>query len=121
MAHSKEEVEDLLANETMLTLPEVADMLGIPVTRVNDLLAARKFIAWKRDGKRLVPAAFFSGPNVDKHVTGTITLLTDGGYSDTDIFAHLFTPDDSLPGRPIDGLKGVLAREVKRRAQALAF
>ena len=120
MSDSKEKVEELLADEEMLTLPDVAERLRIPVSRVHDLLAARKFLAWRRDGVRLVPAAFFNGANVDKHVTGAITLLLDGGFSDTAVFAYLFTPDESLPGRPIDGLKGDLAREVKRRAQALA-
>ncbi len=33
----------------------------------------------------------------------------------------LFTPDDSLPGTPIDALRGGRKTEVRRRAQALAF
>lgn len=52
---------------------------------------------------------------------GVIALLSDGGYNDREILEYLFTPDDSLPGRPIDALHGHLAREVMRRAQAMAF
>lgn len=115
-------VEQLLQNEELLTLPQVADKLGIVITRVHDLLNARKFLAWPIDGVRHVPVAFFNEKEaVNKFVSGAITVLTDGGYDDEAIFRFLFTEDDSLPGRPIDGLQGHLAREVIRRAQAMAF
>ena len=48
-------------------------------------------------------------------------MLYDGGFTEEEILAYLFTPDDSLPGRPIDALHGHGAREVIRRAQAMAF
>ena len=54
-------------------------------------------------------------------VSGAITVLYDGGYDANEILAFLFTPDDSLPGRPVDALHGQKAREVIRRAQAMAF
>ncbi|WP_425456160.1 Rv2175c family DNA-binding protein [Corynebacterium endometrii] len=115
-------LEQLLANETLLTMPEVADKLGIVVTRAHDLLTERKIIAWRKDGVRYVPEAFFNEKNaVSKFVSGVITVLSDGGYSDDEILHHLFTEDESLPGRPIDALHGHLAREVIRRAQAMAF
>lgn len=115
-------VEQLLAEETLLNLPEVADKLGIAVTRVHDLLNARKMLAWKVNNVRVVPESFFNDKGaINKFVSGTITVLTDGGYDDDDIFRYLFTADDSLPGRPIDALHGHLAREVIRRAQAMAF
>lgn len=120
---AKPSLELLLAEEELLTLPDVAELLNIPVTRVHDLLNAKKLIAWRNsDGIRVVPAAFFNDKNaVNKFVSGIIVVLGDGGYSDDDIFVHLFTEDDSLPGRPIDALRGHLAREAIRRAQALAF
>lgn len=115
-------IEQLLAGETLLTMPEVADKLGIAVTRVHDLLHARKMLAWRKDGVRYVPEAFFNDKDaINKHVSGIITVLGDGGYSDEEILIHLFEEDESLPGRPIDALHGHLAREVIRRAQASAF
>lgn len=116
-------LQELLADEEMLTLPEVAVKLDIAITRVHDLLHARKLLAWRdAEGIRRVPVAFFNEKDkISKHVSGCITVLSDAGYSDDEIFAHLFTEDDSLPGRPIDGLHGHLAREVIRRAQASAF
>ena len=56
-----------------------------------------------------------------KGVPGLLTLLHDGMYDDREILGWLFTPDDSLPGRPIDALRENRGAEVKRRAQAMAF
>jgi hypothetical protein len=58
---------------------------------------------------------------VVKGLSGTITVLRDGGYSDTDILRWLFADEDSLPGTPIESLRAGRHREVKRRAQAMAF
>ncbi len=115
-------LDTLLADEELLTLPETADLLGVVVTRVHDLLSEKKLIAYVRDGVRHVPALFFNRKNaVNRFLPGTITLLADGGYSDEEILAYLFTEDETLPGRPVDALHGHLAREVVRRAQAMAL
>ncbi len=116
-------LDELLAGDEMLTLPEVAEKLDLLVTRVHDLLHERRLLAWRNsDGIRLVPAAFFNAKDkISKQVSGCITVLSDAGYSDEEIFVHLFTEDETLPGRPIDALHGHLAREVIRRAQASAF
>lgn len=112
----------LLADEKLLSLPEVADKLGLRITRVHDLLSAKRIIAVELDSRRYVPAAFFNDKDaISKHVAGIITVLSDGGYSNDEIFQHLFTVDETLPGRPIDALHGHLAREAIRRAQALAL
>lgn len=107
----------------MLSLPEVAERLGVVVTKVMDLLNDHKIIAVQRDGIRYVPEAFLSTKKSNTHrfIPGVIALLSDGGYSDEEILRFLFTPDDSLPGRPIDALHGHLAREVMRRAQGMAI
>lgn len=108
-----------------MNLPEVADRLQVPVTRVHDLLSDGKMVAVVRDGVRYIPAAFFAEKPgktaLNKFVTGAITLLADGGFSATEILEFLFTEDDTLPGRPVDALQGQLAREVLRRAQAMAI
>ena len=60
-------------------------------------------------------------------------MLHDGGYRDTEIVRWLFTPDPSLTirrdgttdrqanARPVDALHSHQAREVVRRAQAMAY
>jgi hypothetical protein len=105
----------------VLALPEAAARLGIPVTRVQQALRDGQLIAVRRGGVLCVPAVFLSEDTIVKGLAGTITVLTDSGFSPDEMLRWLFTPDDSLPGTPIEGLRTNRGREVKRRAQALAF
>lgn len=105
-----------------MVLPDVAEVLDVPVTHVHALLQERKLIAVERDGVVNVPSRMFTEDGtVQRFLPGVIALLHDGGYSGEETLRWLFTEDDSLPGRPIDALHGHLAREVRRRAQAMAL
>jgi hypothetical protein len=105
-----------------LSLPEVADRLGIPSGRVKQLLRDRKLLAVARpSGERAVPAAFIDGDQVVKGLHGTLTLLYDCGFDDCEALRWLFTADETLPGTPIQALCRHRGTEVNRRAQALAF
>ncbi len=105
-----------------LSLNDVADRLGIPVGRVKQLLRDRKLLAVTRpDGKVAVPAALLDGHQVVKGLPGTLTLLFDCGFDDTEALRWLFTADETLPGTPIDAIASHRGTEVNRRAQALAF
>lgn len=74
------------------------------------------------DNIQKIPAVFLSKKQTtNKFVPGVIALLADGGFNDREIVTYLFSEDETLPGRPIDALHGHLAREVMRRAQAMAF
>ena len=48
-------------------------------------------------------------------------VLADAGYSDEELIVWLFTPDESLRGRPIDALREGRKTEIRRRAQSLAW
>lgn len=115
----------LPAGEETLTVPDVAERLGVQVTRVFDDLNQHRLIAVEQDGVRCIPARFLGGDarhgEINRFVPGVIALLADGGWRDDEILDYLFTEDESLPGRPVDALHGHLAREVMRRAQALAI
>jgi len=105
-----------------LTIPDVADQLGLPVSRVKQLLRDRKLLAVQRPtGQLAVPAAFLDGSQVIHGLGGTLTLLFDCGFSDAEALSWLFTADDSLPGTPVQALAQHRRTEVNRRAQALAF
>jgi Rv2175c C-terminal domain of unknown function len=105
-----------------LTLPDVADRLGLPHSRVRQLLRDRKLIAVQRpDGGLCVPAAFFDGNQIVKGLHGTLTVLVDCGFDETESLRWLFTADDSLPGTPIQAMAEHRGTEVNRRAQALAL
>lgn len=105
-----------------LSLPEVANRLGLPLSRIKQLLHDRKLLAVRRpDGCLAVPAAFFDGKQIIKGLHGTLTLLYDCGFEDAEALRWLFTADDSLPGTPIQAMVEHRGTEVNRRAQALAL
>lgn len=117
-----EPVGGVPAGEEVLTLPDIAERMNLVVTRVMDMLGKKQLLAVVVDGVRYVPSRFLDDDGqLNRFVPGAIALLSDGGYSDTEILDYLFTEDDSLPGRPVDALHGHLAREVMRRAQAMAI
>jgi hypothetical protein len=105
-----------------LTLPEVAERLHLPPSRVKQLLRDRRLLGAQRpDGTFGVPAAFFDQDQVVRGLHGTLTLLFDCGFTDIEAMRWLFTSDDSLPGSPIEAIAAHRCTEVNRRAQALAF
>jgi hypothetical protein len=105
-----------------MTIPEVADRLGLPVNRVKQFLRDRKLLGVERpDGSFGVPAAFLDGNQIVRGLHGTLTVLSDCGFTDVEAMRWLFTSDDSLPGSPIEAIAAHRCTEVNRRAQALAF
>ncbi|WP_297850729.1 Rv2175c family DNA-binding protein [uncultured Corynebacterium sp.] len=116
------DLDALLAGETLLSFPEVAERIDVPVTKVHDYVNAGKLVSYKKAGKKYIPELMLeNGNELSKFIAGAITVMLDGGFNQDEILAYLFTEDESLPGRPIDALHGHGAREVIRRAQAMAF
>jgi hypothetical protein len=108
--------------ESWLTLPEVADALGVGVSRVRQLVNERQLLAVRRgeNGALAVPADFVQDGKVLKHLPGVLTLLSDARFGDEEALRWLYT-DDDLPGSPVQALRENRGTEVKRRAQALGF
>ena len=114
--------DDVLDSQrAIVSLDEVAKRIGLSTSRVRQLVRDGQLIAFRRDGVVVVPAEFLDGGGVVKGLAGTITVLRDAGFTPTEMLRWLFTADESLPGAPIDALRRSRGREVKRRAQALAF
>lgn len=111
----------LAGDVSAISIPEVATRLGVPVSRVQQLIRDGHLLAVRRDGVLAVPEDFLGADAVVKGLGGTITVMRDGGYADDEILRWLFTEDDSLPGTPIAALRSNRGREVKRRAQAMAI
>jgi excisionase family DNA binding protein len=108
-----------------LTVPDAAERLGVPLSRVRQMMADREVLA-ARIGERKVtaiPAKFVDESGPRPELRGTFTVLADGGMDDTEIIEWLFTPDATLPveGAPIDALRAGHKTEIRRRAQELAF
>lgn len=110
-----------VSSPTFVPVPDLAAELGIVVTRVHLLLRDRSLVGGRVDGVLSVPAEFVADGAVVKGLPGTITLLTDAGYTDGEIIDWLFREDDTLPGTPIEALRANRGREVHRRAQSAGF
>lgn len=106
-----------------LTLPDVAEQMGISPTRARQLVNDRQVLAVRRGENNvlMVPADFVQDGRVLKGLPGVLTLLKDARYTDDEALRWLYTPDDSLPGTPVAALRENRGTEVKRRAQALGF
>ena len=128
-------IDDLV--DEWLTVPEVAERLGLDVTRVRRLLEERRLVGVRRGEPPAVrvPARFL----VPGHLTnpaqpgtpdaarpwgvlaalqGTFTVLADVGFDDEAALVWLFTPDESLGCSPMDALLAGRKSEVRRVAQA---
>ncbi|GAA2280209.1 Rv2175c family DNA-binding protein [Nonomuraea roseoviolacea subsp. roseoviolacea] len=120
VAQIDRETEQLV--DEWLTLPEVAQRMQLSLGRTKQLLKDHKLLGVRRgSGGPHVPAVFLDGNDVTKGLPGTLTVLLDAGYDDVEALRWLFTPDDSLPGSPIQAIRAGRHTEVKRRAQALGF
>ena len=121
-------------DEPIYDLKRVAELMGVSVTKVHQQLREGHLVAVRRDEGLVVPQVFFTkSGEVVKSLPGLLTILHDGGYHETEIVRWLFTPDSSLTirrdgsrdaicnGRPVDALHAHQAREVVRRAQAMAY
>ncbi|ACZ31015.1 hypothetical protein Xcel_1996 [Xylanimonas cellulosilytica DSM 15894] len=111
-----------------LTLPDLAERLGVEVSRVRGLVRDRALVGVKR-GERTtfqVPEAFLvpaddGGEHVLPTLRGTVVVLGDQGFTDDEILAWLFTPEDALGVAPIEALRAGRRAEVRRVAQTLGF
>jgi hypothetical protein len=106
-----------------MPLPDVAEQLGVEVSRVRQLVQERHLIALRRGERRIpsVPKQLLLDGQPLPELRGTLIVLADAGYDDEESLRWLFTEDPTLPGTPVDALRAGRKAEIRRRAQALAF
>ena len=115
-------MSESLTDIELISILEVAQALGVPVSRIHQYLREGALLALRDvHGARGIPAAFVQDRAVVKGLSGVVTLLRDARYSDDEIITWLFRADDSLPGTPIQALRDNRGGEVKRRAQAAGY
>lgn len=121
-----------------LTLPDVAQMLGVDTGRVRRLLQERRLVGVRRGSPPVlsVPADLLvpghlanpAAPDVPSDdrpwtvlasLQGTLTVLADDGFSDEETIAWLFDVEESLGVSPIAALRAGRKTEVRRVAQAM--
>jgi excisionase family DNA binding protein len=108
-----------------LSVPELADRLGLPLSRVRKMIDDRELLAARvgENNAVAVPAAFLGDDGPLHALKGTFTVLADSGLADREILEWFFTPDPTLPapGAPIDNLHAGFKTEIRRRAMELAL
>ncbi len=120
-----------------LTLPDVAEALGVELGKVRRLVADRHLVGVKRGERRTfqVPAAFLvpaapgeaeepAGTTEGAHevlatLRGTVLVLADSGFSDEEILRWLFEVEPSLGEAPVEALRAGRRAAVRRVAQTL--
>lgn len=106
---------------TLVPLSTIAELLDIPPTRVRQLLRDRALVAARIDGHAHIPAEMVQDGRVVAGLAGTITVLTDAGFSDEEIIRWLFTGDGDPSDAPMARLRAGASKQVHRRAQIAGF
>ncbi|HEY8621774.1 MAG TPA: Rv2175c family DNA-binding protein [Dermatophilaceae bacterium] len=118
-----EELEALVGE--WLTVPDIAERLGLRLSDVRQLITDRQILSVRIGPRHVisVPAKFVNEDGLLPELPGTFTVLRDSRMTDTEILRWLFTPDDTLPapGAPMDALLAGFKTEVRRRAMEAAF
>jgi hypothetical protein len=106
-----------------LTLPDLADQIGEPLTKVRDWIRERRLVVIERGEPpvKCVPADFVHDGELIKGLFGALTVLSDAGYSPDEALRWLLSDEPTLPGRPVDLMAEGRHHAVKRRAMTLAF
>lgn len=113
-------MNDVYSARDWLTVPDVADRLDLTPSRVRRLLEDRQLLAVRRDGVLQIPAVFLAEGEPLSELRGTLTVLSDNGFTDDEAMQWLLETDDTIGVAPIDALLAGRKAEVRRVAQSLA-
>ena len=113
-----------------LTINEAAAYLGVEAKAIRSWLKDTSLLALPspEDGKLRIPQVFLiaeesgtgsRGPLED--LRGTLILLRDGGFNDTEAMDWVLSVDDSLGDTPLNALRAGRKKAVRRVAGALAL
>ena len=115
-----DEIADLVGE--WFTVPDAGERMGTDARAVRRMLQERHLLGVRLGERRVVhvPADFLTDTGPVPALRGTLMVLADSGLTDVETLRWLFTPDETLPGRPVDALRaGTNKTEIRRRAQAL--
>lgn len=115
-------VSNVIANVTdWITVPDAAELLQVPLGKVHRLIEENELFVVRIDGVKKLPAEIIVDGEPMASLKGTISVLLDAGFDLDGAIEWLYTPDETLPGTPMQALVEGRKTEIRRRAQALAF
>lgn len=107
-----------------MSVPEVAERLGVPITRVREMLREQRLPAQRRgeNAALAIPSLALAeqedGWAPVPTIHGTLTLLADLGFSEEDRVAWLLEERQELGMSPLRALAEGRRAPVRRLAQA---
>lgn len=104
-----------------LSVPEVADRLGVVPGKVRRMIEEHQLFVVVRDGVKMVPAHLLVDGEPLASIPGTISVLIDAGFSLEQAIEWLYVSEESIGRSPIESLLEGRKSEVRRIAQSLAF
>lgn len=111
----------MLSTVTWLTIPDVAEVLNLPLGKVHRLIEEHHLLEARIDGVRKVPADAIQNGEPLHSLRGTVLVLLDSGFSLQSALEWLYTPQDGLGMTPMAALVAGRKTEIRRLAQALAL
>lgn len=115
-------MSDVLASvASWITVPDAAELMGVPLGRVRRYIEEHHLVAVKRDGIVSIPAETIVDGEPLASLHGTIIVLLDSGYSLDAAVEWLYTFDEQLPGTPMEFLLKGHKSAVRRLAMVQAL
>ena len=112
---------DLEKATEWLTIPDVAEILNLPLGKVHRLIEEHNLIEARIGGVRRVPKECIKDGEPLPNLRGTVLVLLDSGFSLEGVIEWLYTEEDSLKATPMAALVAGKKAEIRRLAQALAI
>jgi len=112
-------VPEVFANVAWLTIPDVAEILDLPLGKVHRLIEDHFLVETRIDGVRKVPADAIQDGEPLASLRGTLFVLFDAGFSTDEALEWLYTEEESLGTTPMAALVSGKKAPVRRAAQAL--
>ncbi|WP_374197786.1 Rv2175c family DNA-binding protein [Microbacterium sp. EST19A] len=103
-----------------LTMPDLVEVLDVPLGRVRRLIDEHYLVGSRRNGAFAVPAIFIVDGHPLSSLRGTIIVLQDAGFTDDELIDWLLEEEESLGRSPIAALLDGHKSAVRRLARTLA-
>lgn len=105
--------------DSWLTIDEVAGALGVSASKVRRLIEEHILFAVRVEKEPKVPAHLIQNGEPLSSIRGTMLLLIDMGFTESEAIEWLYTQNDNLGTTPMEALLQGHKAPVRRAAQAL--
>lgn len=106
-------------SERWLTVPDLVNLFSTSPGRIHRLFEEKTLLAARVGGVLRVPVEFIEDREPLSELRGTLTVLSDNGFTDDEAVRWMLTVDDSMGTTPIAALRAGRKAEVRRVAQSL--